>query len=71
MLAGEQPVPIYHYKKQQKKNLKRLELETNIYRIFISQWYLPPMKNSKKFMGKDDMPWMIWHGITQWSICSY
>ena len=30
------------------KNLNRVELETNIFRIFISLWYLPLVKFSKK-----------------------
>ena len=30
------------------KNLNCLELETNIFRIFISLWYLPLVKNVKK-----------------------
>ena len=48
--------------------MNRLGFEGNIFRIFMSLWYLSPVKISKNPWGKGDIPWMIWHGIIQRSI---
>ena len=51
------------------KILKCLELKANIFRAFVSLWYLPlvKIKKKKKKRDKGDMIQkfcMIWHGIT-------
>ena len=67
-MSGARPAPISHFLKNAIKSEPLGGRGYYIQDFHISTIPTTWWKFKKNPWSKGDMPWMIWHGITQWSI---